>query len=238
MSLQKTKSYTAFPNHSTVQRSKLPSTRSAVDFFSRVSSLYRPRAVTLGHRPRRTSHVMIRHAIFYACVAPLVLLSFVPRSQAQQRDREYWRGIVQHKYSIPENESADALARELSTLLGSPDPELRDDLAYSILGTWIHRNVLSQPTLISLTDEWRSNLASGIGESGTNSVLLRSFSALSLSEMAKQEAKSPFMGAQRYHRLVAEATAYLRDERDLRGYDATLHWIHGTAHTADLLSAL
>jgi hypothetical protein len=78
---------------------------------------------------------MIRHAIFYACVAPLLLLSFVPRSQAQQHDREYWRGIVQHKYSIPENESADALARELSTLLGSPDPELRDDLAYSILGT-------------------------------------------------------------------------------------------------------
>lgn len=85
--------------------------------------------------PRRTSHPMIRPAIFYACAALLVLLSFVPRSQAQQHDREYWRRIVQHKYSIPENESADALARELTTLLGSPDPELRDDLAYSILGT-------------------------------------------------------------------------------------------------------
>jgi hypothetical protein len=30
----------------------------------------------------------------------------------------------------------------------------------------------------------------------------------------------------------------LRQERDLRGYDAKLHWIHATAHTADLLAAL
>ena len=33
-------------------------------------------------------------------------------------------------------------------------------------------------------------------------------------------------------------SAYLQQERDLRGYDATLHWIHATAHTADLLAAL
>jgi hypothetical protein len=182
--------------------------------------------------------VMIRHAIFYACVAPLLLLSFVPRSQAQQHDREYWRAIVQHKYSIPENESVDALARELSTLLGSPDPELRDDLAYSILGTWIHHNLVSQTALLSLTDEWRANLTSGIGERGTNSVLKRSFSALCLSESAKREAKAAFMGSQRYHSLVSEAIAYLQAELDLRGYDADLHWIHATAHTADLLGAL
>ena len=46
------------------------------------------------------------------------------------------------------------------------------------------------------------------------------------------------MGARRYHDLVADAIAYLQAERDLRGYDATLHWIHATAHTTDLLSAL
>lgn len=158
---------------------------------------------------------------------------------AQTHDRAFWRAIAKNKYVVPEHESIDALAHELSGLLGSPDPELRDDLAYSILTTWIYRkNGLSPDTLLALTDEWRANLKDGLGESGTNTVLKRSFSALMLSSMARREAKLPFMGADRYHALVADAPAYLDAERDLRGYDAQLHWIHATAHTADLLGAL
>jgi hypothetical protein len=160
-------------------------------------------------------------------------------AQAAPHDRAFWQQIGKNKYAVPQGETADALAHELSALLASPDPELRDDLAYSILARWVYRpNILSTPTLISLTDEWRGNLKSGVGESGTDSVLKRSFSALCLSSMAAREAKSPFMGAERYHQLVAEGVSYLQAERDLRGYDATLHWIHATAHTADLLGAL
>jgi hypothetical protein len=156
-----------------------------------------------------------------------------------QHDKDFWRTILKQPAAVPEHETADVLSHELSAMLASSDPELRDDLAYSILATWIYRgNVLSTPTLIALTDEWRANLKSGIGEAGTVSVLKRSFSALCLSEMSKREAKAPFMGSERYHSLVAEATTYLQNERDLRGYDRTLHWIHATAHTADLLAAL
>lgn len=168
-----------------------------------------------------------------------ILLSSDLRAQPQH-DRSFWQAIAKNKYAVPENESADTLSHELSALLPSPDPELRDELAYSILTTWIYRknSRISTPTLIALTDEWRANLKSGLGESGTNSVLKRSFSALCLSSMANREAKLPFMGDQRYHQLVSEAATYLVAERDLRGYDARLHWIHATAHTADLLAAL
>ena len=155
-----------------------------------------------------------------------------------EHDRAFWKAITNNKYAVPEHESADALSQELSVLLASPDPELRDDLAYSILARWIHSSTISNPQLIVLTDQWRANLKSGLGETKTNSVLKRSFSALCLSSMAARETKTPFMGAERYHQLVAEAVAYLQAERDLRGYDATLHWIHSTAHTADLLAAL
>ena len=157
---------------------------------------------------------------------------------AQTHDRAFWQSIGKNKYAVPEHQSADALAHELSALLASPDPGLRDDLAYSILARWIYRGYLSTPALIQLTDAWRANLKDGLGESGTNSVLKRSFSALCLSSMAAREAKSPFMGAGRYHELVAESVTYLQAERDLRGYDAQLHWIHATAHTADLVGAL
>jgi hypothetical protein len=175
-----------------------------------------------------------------ACVILLAnLLLASVAATAPHHGRAFWRAIQKAHYAVPDHESADALAHELSAQLASPDPELRDDLAYSILATWIHRgNILSTPTLISLTDEWRLNLKSSIGDAGNNSVLKRSFSALCLSEMAKREAKAPFMGAVRYHSLVAEAAIYLNAERDLRGYDAQLHWIHATAHTADLLAGL
>ncbi len=172
-------------------------------------------------------------------VALLLVFSVFLSAQPVQHDRIFWRAVAANKYAVPEHESADALAQELSSLLASRDPELRDDLAYSILARWIYRpNILSTPTLISLTDEWRANLMGGLGEQGTNSVLKRSFSALCLSSMAGREVRSPFMGAERYHALIAESIAYLTAERDLRGYDAQLHWIHATAHTADLLGAL
>jgi hypothetical protein len=38
--------------------------------------------------------------------------------------------------------------------------------------------------------------------------------------------------------MLDEAIRFLRDERDLRGFDAKKGWIHATAHTADLLAAL
>ena len=172
----------------------------------------------------------------------LLFLSVYPaliNAQSARHDRAFWVAIAQNRYAVPEGQSAAAFARELSQLLGSPDPELRDDLAYSILARWIARpKILEPPDLTVLADEWRANLKSGIGESGTNSVLKRSFSALCLSSIAEREAKAPFLGEPRYHQLLADAVTYLQSERDLRGYDAKLGWIHANAHTADLLRAL
>ena len=171
----------------------------------------------------------------------VLFLSLIPAllsAQTVQRDRAFWQTIAHNHYAVPENQSAAALAQELSQLFASPDPELRDDLAYSILARWIARpNILQPSELQALADQWRGNLKSGIGESGTNSVLKRSFSALCLSSIAEREAKTPFLGEQRYHQLLADALTYLQIERDLRGYDAKLGWIHATAHTADLLQA-
>jgi hypothetical protein len=181
----------------------------------------------------------VLRALAILVAAAYVFLSAVTSAgQAAAHDRAFWQAIAKNKYNVPEHESADALAREVSGLLASPDPELRDDLAYSIYVRWIYRNYISPPTLIALTDEWRANLKDGIGESGSNSVLKRSFSALCLSMMAEREAKTPFMGDARYHQLVGDAVAYLQSERDLRGYDTKVGWIHANAHTADLLQGL
>ena len=179
---------------------------------------------------------MTRQFLFLVLLCPGLLSA----QQVQtQHDRAFWRTVERQHYAVPEGDSAPALAHELGSLLASADSELRDDLAYSILAHWIARpNILQPEQLLPLEDEWRKNLKSGIGETGTDSVLKRSFSALCLASIAERDSKQPFLGPSRYHQLVAEATEYLQTERDLRGYDAKLGWIHATAHTADLLQAL
>ena len=176
----------------------------------------------------------------------LIGVAYVPETRGQGtangqkgHDREFWRAIAKNHYAIPAGQEAFPLVQELSGYLGSTDPELRDDLAYSMVAVWIGRQKkLSPEQLTTLVEEWQGNLRSGIGETETDSVFKRSFSALCLSVLAERELKEPFLGETRFRALLNEALKYLGDERDLRGFDAKKGWIHATAHTADLLAAL
>lgn len=171
-----------------------------------------------------------------------LLLSFAIASAAAQQpahDSQFWRVIQKNRYSVPSGASAPALAKELSRDLGSPDPQLRDDLAYTILDVWIvYKLQLRDAELLPLLDDWQDNLRAGVGESGTDSVLRRSFSALCLAALAERDVKASFLGEQRYRTLLSSALNYLSAERDLRGFDPTKGWIHATAHTGDLLAFL
>ena len=156
-----------------------------------------------------------------------------------RHDKGFWRQIQQNNYAVPGGQKAFPLAQELGSDLSSTDPELRDDLAYSILAMWIaNATLFSTEELNVLADQWTANLQSGIGETGTDTVLRRSFSALCLASLAKRDLRAPFLGRQRYRMLLDRALEYLGDERDLRGFDATKGWVHATAHTADLLAEL
>jgi hypothetical protein len=131
------------------------------------------------------------------------------------------------------------LVRELSNYLGSTDSELRDELSYNILESWIvEQGKLTSPELLSLAQEWQTNLQIGTGDSGADMVFKRSFSALCLSLLAERDHERPFLDEEHYRTLLKNALAYLRDEHDLRGFDPVKGWIHATAHTADLLAAL
>ena len=166
------------------------------------------------------------------------LVSQTPQPD-ERHDKGFWRQIQQNKYAVPAGQKAFPLAQELSSYLGSTDPELRDDLAYSILATWLaNARLFSTEELNALADQWTTNLRSGIGETGTDTVLRRSFSALCLASLAQRDLRAPFLGRERYRTLLERTLEYLRDERDLRGFDATKGWVHATAHTADLLAEL
>jgi len=184
--------------------------------------------------------------LFIAFLATfLALISTQPIARAAKsqtlapHDRAFWRNILKDNYRVPQGQSAFPLIQELTTYLGSPDPEFRDDIAYTLIDAWIaYQKQLSAPELVTLLDEWQSNLRTGIGETNTESVLRRSFSALCLGVLAERDLKTPFLSEKRYHALLDNALNYLQDEQDLRGFDPVKGWIHPTAHTADLLHFL
>lgn len=162
-----------------------------------------------------------------------------PDSNKGRHSREFWRAIVKNHYAVPPGQDPFPLALELSEYLGSTDPELRDDLAYSILYKWIaEQRRLSNEQLTTLLETWQSNLRVGIGEVGTDSVFLRSFSVIGLATLAERDLKDPFLSRARYRTLLEDGLTYLHDERDLRGFDEKKGWMHATAHTSDLIAEL
>lgn len=159
-------------------------------------------------------------------------------SVAEKRGKPFWLALAK-ECAIPAGESAFGLVSEATSLLGSPDTEWRDDVGYGVVASCVYQKKLLKPEeRHALVARLSENLRRGIGESGTDSVLLRSFSALDLSIFAGLENADPVLDDAGYRQLLDGALAYLRDERDLRGLDPRVGWIHATAHTADLLKFL
>ena len=169
----------------------------------------------------------------------MVALSPLAQGQPAAHDKTFWKQVAANKFAVPAGESVTILTRELSDLLGSPDPELRDDIAYSTLANWIYRQrIVSLEDRRALMTTWLENLKKGVGERGPDGVLRRSFSALALGVLAILDNEASFLSQAEFDRLVASAIDYLRDERDTRGFDPAKGWMHSVAHTGDLLKFL
>jgi hypothetical protein len=175
-------------------------------------------------------------SILLICTACTALL---PQPQAARHDREFWRAIIKADYAVPPNEQLLPLAGELSAMLASPDPELRDDFGYSILAAWVYqKRLLNDDQVRGLVAEWTKNLDAGIGTTETDDVFRRSFSALMLSVAVARDNASPYLEAAEVRALLTATLGYLARERDVRGYDDKKGWMHSAAHTADLLKFL
>jgi hypothetical protein len=150
-------------------------------------------------------------------------------------EKAFWYAIRDSDYAVPGDYVIDELTVELNDYLGSPDNELRDDIAYNTLGSWIIAGKYSNDQLRDLLAKWSGNLAVGIGEQETESVLLRSFSALMLSILVYRDWKEPYLTEAEMETLLNTVLNYFANERDIRGFDEKLGWLHSAAHTADIL---
>jgi len=155
------------------------------------------------------------------------------------RDAAYWRAIVEKGTAVPDGEDPFELVVDLFGNLGSPDPVLRDDYGYGITANLVYRQRLfGAEQSAALIEHLLANLRVGIGERGTDSVLLRSFSALDLSIFAALDLEAPFLDQARFDRLLDGTLAYLAEEKDVRGRHPEQGWLHSVAHSADVLKFL
>jgi hypothetical protein len=150
-------------------------------------------------------------------------------------EKSFWQGIVDNKGAIPEGASLDELTDELLGYLRSPDAKLRDGFGYEILGHWILTNQYDNAKLQGFLNRWLNDLQTGLGTSGTDETLTRSFAALMLSILVYHDMKTPWIEPDDYSRLLDGITDYFVREVDLRGYEAEKGWFHAIAHSADVL---
>jgi hypothetical protein len=174
-----------------------------------------------------------------AAALGLVLTVGVTHGQAQERARDQWLALAKGEFAVPAGETAIGLLVEMNALLASPDPVLRDEVAYSAAAAWIMgKRQVAPDDLRRLVTLWTANLDDGLGEVGDDRILKRSFSALCLSLIAAREVATPFLTAEEVERLFARLLDYFVRERDTRGFVAGRGWLHSVAHTADAFKFL
>jgi hypothetical protein len=129
-----------------------------------------------------------------------------------------WRAVIDAGFRLPEGLSQQAAVGELATMLGDPDPVVRDELGYTVLAHLVPD--LDEAVCRRLGDELADRLAAP-------DLHVRSFAALALAPIVE---RGVFQAA-----WLDRFEAWYPREQDLRGWDAESGWLHAAAHGADLL---
>ncbi len=161
-------------------------------------------------------------------------------------NREAIQSIVGSDFKIPAGADLIHLTAELLPLLGSTDSHLREG-ALEILWHWGEAGQYSDAELRDIGERMASNISLALGESGTDTVFLRSFSALILEMVIQTDdvrnlgagaGREPFLSRDEALEWFEAALAAFAGEEDGRGFVDGRGWAHAIAHKADLLGTL
>ncbi|MDY0409894.1 DUF2785 domain-containing protein [Paracerasibacillus soli] len=144
-----------------------------------------------------------------------------------------------HDHKQIQQLNLDVLIEDMLQNIGSTDPVLRDELIYTTFGNLIYHDffTIEQRTYLlqkCVTDDY---LFYRIGESKTDSVFTRSFSALVLALLLNHDREKLDLPIVQIKHAIACSINYLNEEQDTRGYVEEKGWAHSIAHGADYLAA-
>ncbi|MDN4162728.1 DUF2785 domain-containing protein [Nocardioides abyssi] len=150
---------------------------------------------------------------------------------------QYWKQVRAQGLAVPHDRPLEDLTADLTRMLGDPDPEVREGIAWPALVTWIGRGVYDD-LLVGLGDGMAAGLRAGLGEVGTDSVLRRSWSARVLGECLERDHLRSLVPAGTVLDWGDRVATWLLREQDVRGFVPELGWAHAVAHGADALGSL
>jgi hypothetical protein len=144
----------------------------------------------------------------------------LPKAAANLAIVTDWQKVVDGGLQVPAGGVTPELITELSGMLRSPDPVLRDERAYTVLIHWIP----------SLDPGQRHRLGDEMAARFTDpEIQARTFAPLILAGIVEE---GDFDEA-----WLKAFTRWYPAETDIRGHDPELGWVHAVAHGADLLGA-
>jgi hypothetical protein len=149
----------------------------------------------------------------------------------------YWNQVQAAGFEVPSDRPLDDLTAELTTMLGSTEPDVRDGTAYPALATWISRGVYDD-LLAGLGDGMVAGLAIGLGEQDTDTVFRRSFSALILAGCLERTNVHHLLPGAKVLDWGDRIAVWFLSEADTRGFVPDKGWAHAIAHGADTIGAL
>lgn len=134
--------------------------------------------------------------------------------------KEQLRKIKENNYAIYDEIDSFTLALRMLEKIGSPDPELRDNLIYNVIGNWIINGIFTPDQMrkllnISLDEK---HLFLKLGEKETDSVFTRTFSVLIIPLILMIHARKNFLSETEIMEVKENVFTYTISEQDLRGY--------------------
>jgi hypothetical protein len=139
------------------------------------------------------------------------------------------------EFKLEDAAARQSLALGLLGCLWDPDPLLRDGIGFEALSNWLRADSLDTTTRLAAYEQLLPVLTPGAPDANG---FAQPFAALTLSELARADRKSPYLSPEQRAALIEAGATYVESVRDYRGFDAREGWRHGVAHGADLLLQL
>jgi len=146
----------------------------------------------------------------------------------------YWEQVLADGCRVPE-EPLDDLTAEVVSMLGDPDPYVRDGISLSVLSAWVAEGVYDH-LLAGLGDGLVAGFRAGIGQEGDDSIYRRSYSALALAGVVSRDNDAHALPRQTVLAWADRSVSWLMNERDLRGWVPGHGWAYALGYGADLFA--
>jgi len=176
-------------------------------------------------------HIALAAALLFAACG--AAQAQTPRCPPAGYTRAQLDALKAAEWALPDDAARNSLARAMTACVGSPDPTVRDGIAFEGLQHWMRARALSDETMLALADTLEAQLRANDRRGFT-----QPFAALILSEVARADRVQAFLTPERRTQLLNSSVAYLESVRDYRGFDEREGWRHGVAHGADLMLQL